>query len=51
LSDMLPQIGFESERLAYKTLASNMEMAFAETVNAFENIILDLGPNRLKRLK
>jgi len=47
LSDMLPQLGFESERLAYKTLASNMGAEFAETVNAFENTILELGPSRL----
>jgi len=46
-SDMLPQIGFEPERLAYKTLASNMGMEFAETVNIFENTILELGASRL----
>jgi len=48
-SDMLPQIGFESERLAYKTRASNMGVDFAATVNAFENTILELGPSRLKQ--
>jgi len=47
-SDMLPQIGFEPERLAYKTLASNMGMEFAETVNGFEKNLLALGPSRLK---
>jgi len=46
-SDMLPQIGFEPERLAYKTLASNMGMEFAEMVNIFENTILELGASRL----
>ena len=49
LSDMLPQLGFEPERLAYKTLASNMGTEFAETVHAFENAILELGPSRLKQ--
>jgi coenzyme F420-reducing hydrogenase delta subunit/Pyruvate/2-oxoacid:ferredoxin oxidoreductase delta subunit len=48
LSDMLPQIGFESERLAYKTLASNMGTEFAEMVNGFEKNLLALGPSRLK---
>ncbi len=48
-SDMLPQIGFEAERLAYKTLASNMGTEFAETVNAFEKTLLELGPSRLKQ--
>jgi quinone-modifying oxidoreductase subunit QmoB len=46
-SEMLPQIGFEPERLAYKTLASNMGREFAERVNIFENTILELGPSRL----
>jgi coenzyme F420-reducing hydrogenase delta subunit/Pyruvate/2-oxoacid:ferredoxin oxidoreductase delta subunit len=49
LSDRLAQLGFESERLAYKTLAANMGTEFAETVNAFENTILELGPSRLKK--
>jgi coenzyme F420-reducing hydrogenase delta subunit/NAD-dependent dihydropyrimidine dehydrogenase PreA subunit len=48
VSDLLPQLGFEPERLAYKTLASNMGTEFAETVNDFENTILELGPSRLK---
>ena len=47
-SDMLPQIGFESERLAYRTLASNMGTEFAEMVNGFEKNLLELGPSRLK---
>jgi len=50
ISDLLPQLGFEPERLAYKTLASNMGTEFAETVNAFENAILDLGPSRVKEV-
>jgi quinone-modifying oxidoreductase subunit QmoB len=48
LSDMLPQIGFEPERLACKTLASNMGREFAETVGAFEKTLFNLGPSRLK---
>jgi quinone-modifying oxidoreductase subunit QmoB len=48
LTDMLSQIGFEPERLKYKTLASNMGTEFAETVGAFEKGIRDLGPSRLK---
>jgi len=50
VSDLLPQIGFESERLAYRTLASNMGTEFSEMVNTFENAILDLGPSRLKEV-
>ena len=48
VSDLLPQLGFEPERLAYKTLASNMGTEFAQTVNAFEKTISELGPSRLK---
>ena len=48
LSENLSQIGFETQRLVYKTLASNMGTEFAETVNAFEKAILELGPSRLK---
>ena len=48
VSDLLPQLGFEPERLAYRTLASNMGTEFAEMVNAFEKAILELGPSRLK---
>ena len=48
LSDMLPQLGFEPGRLAYKTLASNMGTEFAETVSVFEKDLLDIGPSRLK---
>ena len=48
LSGMLSQIGFEPERLRYKTLAANMGTEFAETVRAFEKSIRDLGPSRLK---
>jgi len=48
VSDLLPQLGFEPERLAYKTLASNMGTEFAEIVTAFEKSILELGPSRLK---
>jgi len=50
VSDLLPELGFEPERLAYKTLASNMGTEFAETVNAFESAILDLGPSRVKEV-
>jgi len=46
--DILLQIGFEQERLALKSLASNMGMEFAEIVNGFEKKIVELGPSRLK---
>ncbi len=49
VADMLPRLGFEPERLAYKTLASNMGTEFSETVNEFEMRLLELGPSRLKQ--
>jgi len=48
ITSSLSQLGFESERLIYKTLASNMGTEFAKTVNAFEKAIFELGPSRLK---
>jgi quinone-modifying oxidoreductase subunit QmoB len=48
VSDRLLKFGFETGRLAYKTLASNMGTEFAETVNAFDKAIFELGPSRLK---
>jgi len=49
LSDMLPRLGYETERLLYKTLASNMGTEFDEIVQVFENAVLELGPSRLKQ--
>jgi len=48
LTDLLSQIGFEPERLQYRTLASNMGTEFAGAVSAFENTLRDLGPSLLK---
>ena len=48
VSEMLSQLGFEPERLVYKTLASNMGTEFAKIVNEFETQLLELGPSRLK---
>ena len=48
VSDLLSQLGFEPERLVYKTLASNMGTEFAGIVNEFETQLLELGPSRLK---
>ncbi len=47
ITDILSQMGFEKERLALKSLASNMGMEFAEIVNSFEKKIVELGPSRL----
>ncbi len=49
ISGLLSQLGFEPERLAYRTLASTMGMEFSEMVNAFEDTIVNLGPSRLKQ--
>jgi coenzyme F420-reducing hydrogenase delta subunit/Pyruvate/2-oxoacid:ferredoxin oxidoreductase delta subunit len=43
ISHLLPQIGFEKERIAMKTLASNMGKEFTEIVNSFERKIFGLG--------
>ena len=48
ISDLLPRLGFEPGRLAYRTLASTMGMEFSEMVNAFEKTLASLGPSRLK---
>ena len=48
VAELLPKLGLESGRLAYKTLASNMGTEFAEMVTAFEKAILELGSSRLK---
>jgi len=47
ITGILSQIGFEKERLALKSLASNMGMEFAEIVNGFEKKIVELGLSRL----
>jgi len=49
IMDMFLQIGFEKERLAVQTLASNMGTEFAEMVRRFEANIIELGPSRLKK--
>lgn len=48
-SDLLTPLGFEPERLLYKTLASNMGTEFAETACQLERAILKLGPSRITR--
>ncbi|MBW1848306.1 MAG: hydrogenase iron-sulfur subunit [Deltaproteobacteria bacterium] len=48
ITGVLSQLGFEPERLTYKTIASNMGTEFAETVSAFEKALFKLGPSRLK---
>ncbi len=49
IADKFPQIGFEKDRIAIQTLASNMGTEFAEMVNRFEANIIELGPSRLKK--
>jgi coenzyme F420-reducing hydrogenase delta subunit len=49
IADRFPQIGFEKDRIALQTLASNMGTEFAEMVNRFEANIIELGPSRLKK--
>ena len=49
IADRFPQIGFEKDRIALQTLASNMGTEFAEMVNRFEANIIELGPSGLKK--
>jgi quinone-modifying oxidoreductase subunit QmoB len=49
ITDKFSKIGFEKERIAIQTLASNMGTEFAEIANRFEANILKLGPSRLKK--
>ncbi len=47
ITGLFPQIGVDKERLAIRTLASNMGKEFADAVNEFEASIKELGPMRL----
>jgi coenzyme F420-reducing hydrogenase delta subunit/Pyruvate/2-oxoacid:ferredoxin oxidoreductase delta subunit len=49
ITDKFSKIGFEKERIAIQTYASNMGTEFAEMVNRFEANIQKLGPSRLKK--
>ena len=43
LKDRLSGLGFDPQRLFYGTLASNMGVEFAEAVEAFEKMLVDLA--------
>jgi coenzyme F420-reducing hydrogenase delta subunit/NAD-dependent dihydropyrimidine dehydrogenase PreA subunit len=45
---ILPRVGIDTARLAYATLAANMGVEFAETVNCFAQTLNKIGPSRLK---
>ena len=45
----LTTMGLEAERLAHKSLAANMGIEFAQALIAFEQQLLKMGPNRLKK--
>jgi quinone-modifying oxidoreductase subunit QmoB len=49
IQKMLSRIGYEKERFLLDTLASNMGTEFAGIANRFEETIVELGPNRLKK--
>lgn len=44
IKNLLSNTGFEKERIAVRTLASNMAKEFAEIADNFEKRILELGP-------
>ena len=45
----LTTMGLEAERLVHKSLAANMGIEFAQALIAFEQQLLKMGPNRLKK--
>jgi coenzyme F420-reducing hydrogenase delta subunit/Pyruvate/2-oxoacid:ferredoxin oxidoreductase delta subunit len=47
----LKTMGLEAERLVNKSLAANMGIEFAQALVAFEQQLLKMGPNRLKKEK
>jgi coenzyme F420-reducing hydrogenase delta subunit/Pyruvate/2-oxoacid:ferredoxin oxidoreductase delta subunit len=47
----LTTMGLEAERLVNKSLAANMGLEFAQALMAFEQQLLKMGPNRLKKEK
>jgi quinone-modifying oxidoreductase subunit QmoB len=47
----LKTMGLEAERLVNKSLAANMGIEFAQALIAFEQQLLKMGPNRLKKEK
>lgn len=49
LTDFFQKIGFESRRLMFRTIASNMGSEFAEMVGSFSAILSEFGPSRLKK--
>ena len=48
IAGLLSQMGFERERLAVASLASNMGTEFSDMMLNFERRIADLGPSKLK---
>jgi quinone-modifying oxidoreductase subunit QmoB len=47
----LTAMGLEAERLVNKSLAANMGLEFSQALMAFEQQLLKMGPNRLKKEK
>jgi coenzyme F420-reducing hydrogenase delta subunit/Pyruvate/2-oxoacid:ferredoxin oxidoreductase delta subunit len=47
----LTAMGLEAERLVNKSLAANMGIEFSQALMAFEQQLLQMGPNRLKKIK
>ncbi|OGP59039.1 MAG: hypothetical protein A2V65_12625 [Deltaproteobacteria bacterium RBG_13_49_15] len=49
LTDLFQKMGFESRRLVFRTVASNMGPEFAAMVGSFSEMIGEIGPSRLKK--
>ncbi len=49
ITNLLSNTGFEKERIAVRTLASNMAKEFAEITDDFEKKIIELGPGRSEK--
>lgn len=48
-AEFFEKAGFEPERIRVESLAANMGSRFAQSITAFAESILKLGPSRLKR--
>ncbi|MFO7557784.1 MAG: hydrogenase iron-sulfur subunit [Desulfobacterales bacterium] len=49
VSERLPMMGFEKERIMVRTIASNMGREFIEITKGFEKVLRDLGPGKIRK--
>jgi len=49
VSERLPAMGFERERIMVRTIAPNMGGEFTEITKGFEKVLRDLGPSKIRK--